>query len=480
MARLTDQGLEWDKFGAIYSRLQALAEERFESLLQGGEELSTDESSVLGRVLAIVSEADQSQEELIFQMYSNFDPEQAQGLYLEKLARTLYGMERKQAVPAIAGLILRGTIGVTVPEGSYVSNTKTKDKFTTYSNVTFSNVGANGVVVSIDALGSGTAYTITHQSTEGNQYSPITVFATENDTAESVATKLVQTINSLSSVIEAFKDNDDNVHVRYKNFNTRGTFTASGSLSVVQAYMSVSAVSATFTAVKQLEGDINVIQTPVLGWFEVYNPYDSFASTPEESDTDFRNRIRANKGYVQTGNREGMIAALYGLAGVRFVNVKENIQDIPVEGRTSHGISVSVLGGDDDDIIDVINTYRGFAYTDGDIEQTRYDPNGVPYTIRFSRPEIVPIEIKLGLSTQANVFPADGVLRIQNALVSYFESMNVGQDVLWSQLFNPINTVQGQSVTSLLIGKKGQTLTNNNIELTHNQLATLSYEDINL
>ena len=47
--------------------------------------LSTDESSILGRILGIVSDVDSSQEELIFQMYSSFDPEQAEWIYLEKL-----------------------------------------------------------------------------------------------------------------------------------------------------------------------------------------------------------------------------------------------------------------------------------------------------------------------------------------------------------------------------------------------------------
>lgn len=477
MARLTENGLEWDKFGAIFSRLQTFAEERFEDLIEGGDELITDESSVLGRILAIVAEPNQSNEELIFEMYSNFDIDQAEGVYLDKLAKTFYGMERKAPTPAIAGLILRGTIGVTVPEGSYVSNTKTKDKFTTYTDVTFDNEGVNGVVLSIDTLNEGTTYTISYQST-ANMYPPISVVAHDGDTAETIAEKLVQTINSISSVIEAFKDNDDNVHVRYKNFNTVGTFTASGGCSIIQSYTPTTAISATFTAVKQIAGDLNVIQTPILGWLEVYNPFDSLPSTPLETDADFRTRLKASKGYAQRGNREVLISALYGLAGVTFVNVQENIQDIPLEGRTAHGISVTVMGGDDDDIARVIDFYRAFAYTDGSVEITRYDVNGTPYVVRFNRPEFVPIEIKLGLSTNSTTFPADGVLKIKDALVSYFESLNVGEDVLWSQLFNPINTVKGQSVTNLTIGIKGQTLTTDNIEILHNQLATLSYEDI--
>ena len=61
MARLTDYGLEWDKFGSSYSKLQQIAKTRFSSLLEEGETLSTDESSILGRILGIVSDVDSSQ-----------------------------------------------------------------------------------------------------------------------------------------------------------------------------------------------------------------------------------------------------------------------------------------------------------------------------------------------------------------------------------------------------------------------------------
>ena len=40
MARLTDNGLEWDKFGTSYSKLQDIAKERFASLLEAGADLS--------------------------------------------------------------------------------------------------------------------------------------------------------------------------------------------------------------------------------------------------------------------------------------------------------------------------------------------------------------------------------------------------------------------------------------------------------
>ena len=479
MAKLTDNGLEWDKFGASYSNLQQIAVTNFSSLLTDGETLSTDESSILGRILGIVADVDSSQEELIFQMYSSFDPEQAEGVYLEKLVYLFAGLKRKQPTPAIAGLMLRGSLGVTVPESSNVSNTKTGDVFTTDSAVTFTQTSANGAVLDVGTISTGASVSLTYSEIESlNQYPPITIVAGELDTTTTIARTLVQTINATSSVIEAFLDSDNAVHVKFINFNTVGNFSTTGNLDVIQSYMPVTATSRTFSAVVQATNNLNVIQSPVLGWFEVYNPYDSIASTDLETDSELRSRYKFSKSFIQTGNRESLYAALYSLSGVRFVNVQENIQDIPFEGRSAHGIVVTVLGGDDQEVAETIDKYRAFAYTDGSIEVGLSDLNGTPYSVRFNRPEIVPIQIKLSLTTDTNVFPTDGMLRIQNALIDYISNLNVGEDVIWSKLFTPINTVNGQSVNTLQIGKVGGSLGTESIVIEHNQLASLSFENI--
>lgn len=479
MARLTNNGLEWDKFGTSYSKLQEIAKVRFASLLEEGDVLSTDESSILGRILGIIADIDSSQEELLFQMYSSFDPEQAEGVYLEKLVYLFANLKRKQPTPAIAGLMLRGSIGVTVPEGSNVSNTKTGDVFSTDNSVTFTQTNANGVVIEVQNVLAEDVISLTYsESQQLNQYPPITFITRDGDTPLVIAQNLVRTINSTSSVISAFLDQDNNVHVKFINFNNVGNFSTSPKLKVIQAYKPTTATSITFSAVVQSTNDLNVIQSPILGWFEVYNPFDSIASTDLESDSELRNRYKFSKSFIQTGNRESMYTALYSLSGVRYVNVQENIQDVPFEGRSSHGIVVTVLGGDDEEIARTIDKYRAFSYTDGSIEVGLTDINDSPYSVRFNRPEIVPIKVKLSLTTDTNVFPTEGVLRIQNALIDYVSKLNVGEDVIWSKLFTPINTVNGQSVNELLIGKVGESLGTANIIIEHNQLASLSFENI--
>lgn len=480
MATLTDNGLQWNNLGECYSNLQNIAKDKFSSLLEQGEELSVNEVSVLGRILGIVAETDALQEELIFQIFSSFDPMQAEGAALDKMVG-LFGLERLEATPAVTDLVLRGDVGRSVPSGSVVGNSKTGDKFTTYSLVQFKTDDCYGVVIKIDTLTPSTPITVSFtEHSSFNKYQPISVPVSGSDTEASLALKLSQTINTTSPALESFVDLDNNIHVMFRDVTVLGEFKVSSNLNIIETYATTTGMSATYSASVQLARDLNVIQTPILGWKEVYNPFDSTPSTEIESDAELRNRFKYSRGLSSTGNREGMYAALYSLNGVKYVNISEEIQDTSL-GAVAHGISVTVLGGDSDDVAKAIDSYRAFSHTSGSIQHTLYDINGIPYTVRFNRPTPIPIKIKLSLDTIEGVFPVDGILRIKNNIVQMFNSMNVGEDVVWSKLFSPINLVEGQSVSSLAIAKlPNGVLSTSNIEIKDNELATISYEDIEI
>ena len=50
-------------------------------------------------------------------------------------------------------------------------------------------------------------------------------------------------------------------------------------------------------------------------------------------------------------------------------------------------------------------------------------------------------------------FPADGITLIKNAIIEYARNnFQVGEDIIYSRLYTPINTVSGHQVNSLFIG----------------------------
>lgn len=481
MAKLTQNGLEWDNISATLDRLEKIANDKFKDLMTTDDQISLVGTTAIGALFGVIAEQDSSHEELIFQIVSMFDPDTSEGIYLDRLVWLLKDMVRFPATPAEAQLLLRGEVSVVVPEYSNVYNSKTGDSFRTTSDVTFTPLNSNGIVVDVTAVNVDAEYRLNYRNNSSvNTYAPIRVIAEENDTPETLLERFNAIINNTSTVIRSFIDSDGLLHILFKNESHVGTFSTSNNLRIEQTYQLVNSVSNTFTAVVQKAGDLNKIRSSVEGWLDVYNPYDSTASKPIETDEELRTRFKNSKGLRQTNNREAMYSSLYSLQGVRYVNIVENTQDVELEGRISHGIAVTVLGGDEDEIAMVIDKYRAFAGTDGNVVKSFTDYNGTPYDVKFFRPEVVPIEIKIGLSTNPSVFPTDGVLRIQNALIDYFENLPDTSKISWSHLFDPINTVDGQSVNSLEIGIKGYGTGTSNIVLEYNQIPSLSYEDIHI
>ena len=375
--------------------------------------------------------------------------------------------------------MLYGKIGAKVPERSLVSSNLTGDVFETTAEVTFTTNNSNGIVLKIASIVPKTEYKLGYTSTYGTDtYPAIMTRSVEGDTKEMIARRFMETVNSSSTLLSATVDNDDNIKVVFKNQNYIGDFTSlTDGMAIVESFMPVSSISVTADAVRQASNTLDVMQTSVVGWVAVTNPFDSIASEPKEDDMTFRTRGRFSRGMKSVSNRVSMYSDLYDLSGVRFVNIKENIYDNPAGGRSSKGISVVVLGGDDPEIAQTIaNNLPVGCATDGILTEVITDEAG-SFDVKFSRPEVVDIVINLSLSADST-FPQNGKVLIQEAIVRYIDSLDVGDSIVWSKLFSPINEIKGQSVNSLLIGKKGEPLTVSNINLNFNQIPSISFEDI--
>lgn len=481
MATFDDRGLVIDKMSTIVSNLQQSARTKFQDLLDVGETLSVDESSLIGRLIAIISEPLTLQEEALQQVYAAKDIDQATGLALDSLVE-LSGLFRQGITPATAYLILYGDIGVTVGVGSFVTSQITGDRFATDNGITFTNTDINGVEVDFNDIGVAATRTLTYLiNGNNNTNTPITVLTTTTDTKKNITDKFIQVINSQTTTLEASATNDDKLTVRIKNRNNIGTISTSANSPIVRSYKPVGSTCVTITAISQAVDSLNIIQSPTLGWRGVSNPFNTTASKDVESDSDLRIRYKITKGFDSFGSYASMYAALYNILGVNYVNIQENIFDNPSQtGRTAHGVSIVVLGGEDNVIAQTIsnNLPLGCA-TDGEIQVIAKDINGVDHIVNFSRPDLVPIEISLSLLTYPD-YPTNGGDLIRQAIIDYFNTLAVGDDIIYSRLYSPINTVSGFGVNDLLIGRKGATLVRGNITLLFNELPTISYEDISI
>ena len=148
MARFTENGFEIDGISEIREKLRLKANTVFENILNG-EDLSTDDSSVLGRIFGIVAESKFEDEQLLEDFITTFNPDNASGKMLDDFLY-LSGMQRMDSTPASALLMLTGVNGSTIGNIS-VKSSVTGDIFNINSTTIFDPSDCNGVEFFVEA-----------------------------------------------------------------------------------------------------------------------------------------------------------------------------------------------------------------------------------------------------------------------------------------------------------------------------------------
>lgn len=445
-----------------------------------GKELRVDDSSMLGRIFATVSKPLVQNAELIPLIFQAFDINSAEGQQLDNLLWGIHRIKRKAEAQATGLVMLYGDLGTYVAQGSSVGNSLTGDVYQTDDDVTFSNLSASGIDLSINSVG-GT-YKLTYSIDGFLSQSPAIIVETgSNDTTvRQVADRLVDAVNSQSSYLSATRNNDNTVKVIILDQSLTGDFTIEGTCSISRSYMPVYVTSSTYDAQESTVNQVTSIKTPTLGWRGVTNPYYIFPSVGVESDENYRYRGKLLQ-QNNSGKYTSILMALKSVRGVVYENVQQNTSsNVTNSGIINNGVAITVMGGNEDDIaLAIFQSVSEGIMTSGDIVKEVKDINGFGHEVRFSRPSITPLQISMSLVTYPD-FPTNGNARIKAALVEWFNNLNVGEDIHYSRLYEPINSISGFAVRNLKFGYKGGTLSLEDIIIQHNEIATISAEDINI
>lgn len=210
------------------------------------------------------------------------------------------------------------------------------------------------------------------------------------------------------------------------------------------------------SAPRAASGHLTVIQTVISGWTAATNTADATIGSETETDPDLRIRRRASVALPSQGILDGTFAALDQLTGVQHVVVYENPESTPkaLKGGTliGHAIQVIIDGGDPADIANAIWLKKSVGVTQvGATSQDITDTQGQTQTMRWDAPIGVPVYVTITLSEAVGGATKTA---IQDALVAWgTANSNIGQDVIWSQLFGPINQTPGLSVLALYLDR---------------------------
>nr|DAE00592.1 MAG TPA: Baseplate J like protein [Myoviridae sp. ctakU3] len=247
--------------------------------------------------------------------------------------------------------------------------------------------------------------------------------------------------------------------------------------------ITVTAIAEDAGATKAVSGSINKIGTPTLGWQRVFNKEDAIEGANEETDSALRARQARSTALPSVSIWDGIKASLLNLKGVtRVAGVKNDTGAIDNNGVPGHTVALIVDGGDAEEIAKTIYVKKGEGTgTHGDITKVYQDSYGYPNTVKFSRPKVVDIAVKVKIKpSQDYLSSVDN--EIKNRIATYINSLPIGVAVnvarTLSVAVNPEDVDTRFDLLDIALARKGEVLATKSIPVLWNEAAKCSVDDI--
>lgn len=479
MAGLSNEGLEIKNLDDVQNDLRTLAQSLFADLVAAGDIVDVGPNSTLGRLIGVISPSVSEGWEQLQLIHNSFNPNTATGFALDNVV-SLSGVNRLPAQPTRAQVLLEGTVNTIIasPQGMARSST-TQRSFQIMSPVLMNPQGASGVGIVISNVANNTVYTFSYSSDGGFNYidTSITSAAT-GATAANILDKLEAQLKiSLAGVFTTYRQDGRLFISRLDPFQIT-TFRVTPNMRIEKVIKLGLAVSTEVGPFDQEADTIDTISVPIVGWDSIWNPVAATTGRYTETDPELRERFRNSK-FVQSANiLESLIDALINTPGVTDVAIYENdTMTVNTIGVPPKSFMPIVLGGQPSDVGMSIwqNKPTGIS-SEGNTTVQIVDSQGISHPISFRRPDNVNCYVKLVLrDTGAGTLPGDVVQKVRQNLLDYFEENNkIGDDIIYSRLYTPINSVPGHMVDSLTIGTTANPTGMANIPVDFNQVAYIT------
>lgn len=483
MANIVNNVLERETLSQVRNKVRGYATQNFQQILPYGQSVDTDPSTVLGRMIDITSEAFYDLEEVLEYLVSCVDLESATGSKLEDLVR-LGNVYRNEATSSTVKLVVQAKPLTVIPQGSFVKNQYTNSTFTTDYSITINSIqGESGVfgydLTVLDTGSEDSTYEfVWKRDSSANTNITISVTRGTSD-IDTFLTNLASVINQNTTDVTATYVGNNLLTILTTNYNEEVSLKLSNSI-ISNTYQGVEATATEVGEVVSDAGTLTSIQTPVNGWVGVYNPFDADIGSSVETDEELRSKYIERSNFASASTMNAMLASLYNVNGVKYVSIREN-NSTGTSTIPANSFAVTILGGRRDDIAQAIFDHKPLGISSFGVEVGyAQDLNGNTYDIQYSRPEFVPIHIRLAITQQSGFTDAD-FGKIRQSLIDYFNTFQVGSSVTYSRLYSPINKIPNHYVNTLEIGlQNGSSVEygTSNIDLAFNQLATINAENI--
>jgi uncharacterized phage protein gp47/JayE len=476
MAGLSSTGFTTKALPEILTDKRGVAVTLFQDLVVPGDIVDTSDSALLGRLVSLDSPSEADLWQAAQQVYAAFDPSSATGIALDNLV-ALAGLVRLGETYTTSSVIVAGDTNTLITAGSVVSSSTTAAQFNVNTPIALSASLASGITVGVLAVANTTAYSITY--TSSTTANTITYTSDGTATELEILTGLLAVITSAHPTLTASIVGSTLVIDNTDIYRTVA-FTTTSNLGITKVRTIGEVVANVSGMLSQPVNTIDTILTPILGWDSVTNPVVATSGRSVETDEELRIRFRNGKFDRATNTLDAIYSALLNLSGVTEIVIYENDTSV-VDGNgvPAHSFLPIVVGGLSGDIAKAIwdnKTIGILSY--GNTTVNVNDIQGNAHPVSFSRPAPVVIYVTLNITTDST-FPANGRDAIASSILSYAATnIGVGDDVIYSRLYTPINAISGFQVNSMFIGTSPSPTGVVNIPINFSDIASFSSVNI--
>jgi uncharacterized phage protein gp47/JayE len=205
-------------------------------------------------------------------------------------------------------------------------------------------------------------------------------------------------------------------------------------------------------------GEVVVINSgnSILGWTAVTNTEAGITGIVRQTDAELRSFRESNTISRGVNTVDAIYQAVANL-NLLHIFVDNNPTDSMVGVVPARTVHVVVEGGNRSEIAQAIfNNLPAGVPTFGSITEVVLDSQGHPHNISLDRPVEIIVEVSTTIIIGDNA-PSDTADLVKAAIVNYVNSLNVGEDLVWSSLFAPILSIPNVTVSALTTSLDGGT-----------------------
>ena len=481
---LTDQGYTYPRLVEIIENLKTKAVELFQDLVPEGEVVNVEDNSALGRMIGIISPSLADAYESSQQVYDAFNINAATGVALDNLT-ALGGVARAPASSTITPVLLSGSVGTTIDSGSKVTDVRTGKFHSLLSTTVLDGTAVTSATLSILTVADSTAYTISYQKTPDTLAEgliPVTITSGVGATTASILAAIAAEIAANHATALTATVVNSTLVVSTLAYTSKVNMQITANLNIGKV-TKTNTVSCDDTGTVDIPANsVTRIAVPVLGWDSVTNPVSGISGTDRERDSELRARYKIAKFGDGANLTESLYSAIYAIDGVESVILVENDLDVAIVTPApvpAHSFYTVVLGGSSAEIAKAIwNNKPAGILAYGTTETISVlDSQGSSHTISFDRPSALDIYVSINISVQSNFAP-DGADQIKAAVAEYINTLLIGEDLIYSRLYTPINSVVGHYVNSLTVGTSPSPVGISNVVVGFNQKAACTAANV--